>query len=299
MTLRRGVSLSLLVSMPLSVALAQGAAAPTAVPFELEGHNIVIGVEFKPGQRLPFAFDTGLYPGNIVTPEIAKRLGIKAKAKVGVRDAGGERADARFSTVASLHIAGLEMSDQPFAITSIPRKVIKRPGKDLLAGYIGAPLLADSVLCIDYSRRKLVQWHRPDFPADSLQSVPMQLNHGLPTVSVDIDGVPATLIVDSGADAALTIYIDFAQRHDFSHRYNVLDVGEGNGGNGRQFKTILTQAGNVQIGPGAALVNVPMQIIPQGMDPNWGIDGALGFPVLQQLDPCLDEAGGRFMYRGE
>jgi hypothetical protein len=299
MSLRLGASLSALAIVPLASGLARSAPAPAEIPFVLEGHNIVIDVEFRPGQRLPFAFDSGLSPGNIVTPDAARRVGIKPEADVGVRDAGGERASAKFSTVASLRIAGLELNAQPFAITSIPRKVIQRPKKGLLAGYIGAPLLADSVLCIDYSLRKLLYWHRYDFQTDNLESVPMQLNHGLPTVSVDIDGVPATLIVDSGADTALTIYIDFAARHDFSHRYNVLDVGAGNGGSGQRFQTILTQAGDVQIGPGAALSNVPMQIIPQGMDPSWGIAGAVGFPVLQQLNPCLDEAGGRFMYRGE
>ena len=296
---RLGTLCCLLVFGQFAGGLARAAGAPVEIPFELEGHNIVIGVDFGSGQRLPFAFDSGLAPGNIVTPEAAKRIGIKPEASLGVHDASGERVDARISKVAKLRIAGLELSDQLFAITSVPRKVLRRPGKGLLAGYIGAPLLADAVVCIDYTRRKLVHWHRPDFPGADLASVPMQLKHGLPTVSVDIDGAPATLIVDSGADTAITVYASFAQQHDFNRRYRISAVDHGNGGSGRQFQALSTQAGSTVLGPGAAFENTPMQVIPQGMDPDWGIDGTLGYQVLRQLNPCLDEAGGRLMYRGE
>ena len=283
----------------LAGGLARAAEPPVEIPFALEGHNIVIGVDFGQGRRLPFALDTGLAPGNLVTPEAAKRVGIEAQASLGVRDAGGARVDAHVAKVPSLRIAGLALSDQLFAVTRIPSQVLQRPGKGLLAGYIGAPLLADAVVCIDYGRRKLAYWHRADFPAAGLVSVPMQLKHGLPTVSVDIDGAPATLIVDSGADTAITVYASFAQRHDFIRRYRIRGTDQGNGGSGRSFQALLTEADSTKLGPGAAFENTPMQVIPQGMDPQWGIDGVLGFQVLQLLDPCLDEAGGRLLYRGE
>ncbi len=275
------------------------AAAPATIPFTLEGHNIVVEVQFSPNHRLAFALDTGLSKGNVITQKAAKSLGIKADTDMGVHDASGERAAAKLATVSSIQIGGVTLNDVPFAIVDIPGNVIKRPRGSSLAGFIGAPFMKDAVVCIDYSHRMLRHWKATDFDAADLVSIPMKLNHGLPTVEVVIDGHPATMIADSGAEAALTVYSSFAESNDFSRRYRPLGAETGNGGNGHNFQAVVTQADAVEIGPGAEFSNAPLQVIPQGLDPNWGIDGMIGFQLLKELNPCFDAESERLLYKGQ
>jgi predicted aspartyl protease len=269
------------------------------IPFKLEGHNIIVQMQLTPRSRLPFVFDSGLSNGNIITPEAARSAGIKPERDMGVRDAGGDRRAAGLARVPSIGIGAVTLKDVPFAITQIPREVLAMRGGGSLAGFVGAPLMKDAVLCIDYSHGQLRHANRTDFEAGALIAVPMKLNHGLPTVAVSIDGRPATLIVDSGAESALTVFASFAEANDFGHRYHPLGTQDENGGNGKPFEALIVQAEAVSLGPGAQFAKVPLEVIPQGMNPEWGIDGMMGFQMLRQLEPCLDRDGERLFYRGE
>eukprot|EP01035_Chromulina_nebulosa_P048292 gene48292-65511_t len=124
-----------------------------------------------------------------------------------------------------------------------------------------------------------------------MTSVPMALNHGLPTIVVDIDGAKARLIVDSGNNGAVVVYPAFATRHDFRKRYPDLVAHSGSDGSGQDFEVLNGEAKVVAISPDAAFQLVPLTVMPQGMDPAWGIDGMVGFEVLSRLNPCLDRDG--------
>lgn len=272
-------------------------AAPAEIPFVLEGHRIVVEAGARPERRPAFGVDTGLSNGMVVTPAAARTLGVKAQGDAGVSDATGKRVQARRGTLPELRLGAATLHEVPVAISEVPKAVLERPHGGSLSGYIGAPLLDGAVLCVDYGRQRLLRWDRGEFSADRQEAVPLQRVHGLPTVRVDIDGRTATLIVDTGAEPALTIYTSFAERNDFAQRYPALAAGAGNGGNGRAFQSVLTVAKTLGIGPGAEFNDVPMQVIPQGFDPAWGIDGALGFPILRELEPCLDVEGERLLYK--
>lgn len=290
---------SLLLTSVAAQPLLQPNAGPVVIPFLLEGANIVVDVELAPGRKLPFVFDSGLSNGNLVTPEVARALGLKPSAKQGVNDASGDHNAATLTTVTSVRIGGASLSKQVFAIVAIPEQVTERPGKTPLAGFIGAPLLENAVLCIDYQHQRMQRWARRDFDSSGLTSVPMTLNHGLPTIVVDIDGAKARLIVDSGNNGAAVVYPAFATRHDFRKRYPDLVAHSGNDGSGQDFEVLNGEAKLVAISPQAAFQWVPLTVMPQGMDPAWGIDGMIGFEVLSRLNPCLDRDGQRFLFRVE
>lgn len=199
-------------------------------PFLLEGTNIVVDVELVPGRRLPLVFDSGLSNANLVTPEVARALGLKASAKQGVNDASGDHNTAALITVPSIRIGGATLTRQTFGIVAIPEQVTRRPGKASLADFIGAPLLDNAVLCSDYEHQRMRRWARSDFDGRGMSSVPMTLNHGLPTFVVGIDGRKARLIVDSGNNGAVVVYPAFAAQHDFRKRYPDLVTHSGNDG---------------------------------------------------------------------
>jgi predicted aspartyl protease len=283
-------------------ALARGTdrATPSAdIPIQVERGNIVVDVELQPGHTLPFVFDTGLSHGNLVTPQAAARAGLEGGRELDIGDATGDVHRGRLLTVPRVRIGEAQLADQPYAIVDIPAPVTARPGKPPVAGFIGAPLLRDAVLCVDYGRGRLQRWPRTAFQAGELETVPMKLRRELPTLQVSIDGQRATLVVDTGSNGAITVYPAFARRAGFERRYPDLAPQRLGDGSGEASSVLVAEAAVVEIAPGAVFHHVPIGVIPQGMDPAWGIDGMIGYLVLSQLNPCLDRDGERFLFDAE
>jgi len=124
----------------------------------------------------------------------------------------------------------------------------------------------------------------------------MHSNHGLPTIEVSIDGVQATLIVDSGDNGGVDLFPAFADENNLRQRYPHLKLREGMAGGGQTFDVYSGLADAVAVDPGSTLRQVPLSLVAQAMDPVWGIDGLAGFQFLSRLNPCLDHDGQRFMW---
>lgn len=298
----RILSTCLLAGLLLAqAATARGPAVeePAEIPFQLEVGKIVVDAELEPGSKLPFVFDSGLSHGHLVTPEAARRIGLKGDSELSIGDATGDLHSGRLATVEKMRVGEAQLTDQVYAIVDIPDPVTERPGKPRLAGFLGAPLMKDAVLCVDYRSGRLLRWTRAAFEPRDLSSVPMKLRRELPTLQVTIDGQIATLIVDSGNNGAITVYPSFARRAKFLTRYPELVEQGVSDGSGVASSVLVAEADVVEFGPGAVFHHVPLAVIPQGMDPAWGIDGMVGYVVLAQLNPCLDRDGERFLFEAQ
>jgi hypothetical protein len=272
---------------------------PAEIPFEVESGKIVVDVELKPGRKLPFVFDSGLSHGNLVTPQAAAGIGLEGDKDLDIGDATGDLHQGKLATIARVRVGEAQLSNQLYAIVDIPEPVTARPGKPPLAGFLGAPLMKDAVLCVDFAHGRLQRWPRAAFTPGHLTMAPMKLRHELPTLEVKIDGQRATLIVDSGNNGAITLYPSFARRTNFAKRYPDLAPQDVSDGSGEASQVLTAEADMVEFAPGAVFQHVPLAVIPQGMDPAWGIDGMVGTVVLSQLNPCLDRDGERFLFGAE
>lgn len=269
---------------------------PAEIGFTLFKTGIVVEVALAPGLRLPFVFDTGLSAHNILAAATAKRLALTPQGKAGFRDSSGARGAAGVVTLPRIEIGPLVLKDPVFAVVPLPAGLRLRPPKPPIAGYLGPPLMQDAVLCIDYGDTVLRRWAHAAFDATGMASVPMPLNHGLPTIRVRIDGIPATLVVDTGSDSGVALFPAFVQAHQLRERYTDLQAGRALSGGGETFRVLKGYAGSVRIGS-TTLERVPLLFINQAFDPAWGIDGLAGYALLSRLDPCLDRAGERFLWQ--
>ncbi|HKY93041.1 MAG TPA: pepsin/retropepsin-like aspartic protease family protein, partial [Nevskiaceae bacterium] len=233
-----------------------------------------------PGKPLPFVFDSGLSDGNLVSTEAAKALGIEPNETVPT-DSGGT---ARIARVPKVRVGGAVLENQPTAVVSMPEAVTSRPGRPERAGFLGAPLLRDAVLCLDYGEQRMRRFARADFTAQGLQKFPMPLRHGLPTIDVDIDGQRATLVVDTGSNAAITLFPAFAALDGVARRYGGFPGGR-------------AEAGAVTFPDGNGFHHVPLVVGAQRLDPAWRIDGLVGSLILSQLEPCLDRDGEAILWQ--
>ena len=272
------------------------AGEPARIPFTLTRDNIVVSVELVPDHPLPFVFDSGLSVGNVVTVGTARRLGLVSKGRAHFTDSSGSSGSAGVTTIQRVRVGGAVLNDQTFAITEVPEQLTARKGKSPIAGFLGAPLMQGAVVCIDYRHKLLRRWDPSGFDASGLSSIPMRSNHGLPTIEVSIDGLQATLIVDSGNNGGVELFPSFADQYDLRKRYPHLKLLEGMSGGGQTFDVFSGVAGAVEIDPGSVLRQVPLSLVAQAMDPAWGIDGLAGYKLLSRLNPCLDRDGQRLMW---
>lgn len=292
-------------ALVLSAALLLSAAAhagaddqPTVIPFTVFKSNIVVEVTIPPGKTLPFAFDSGLSEGNILTVATARALGLELQGRARFTDSSGSRGVAAVAVMDWIEISGAVLRNQKFAIIPVSPTLIKRPDKPPIAGYIGAPLLKNAVVCVDYADRELRRWSSGGFDASGMASIPLQVNHGLVTITVHVDGVPATLAVDTGSDGGVQFFPEFVDKHDLHKRYTGMIPYTAMSGAGQTFRILRGTADTVRIGD-TTLNDVPMAFISQVFNPHWGIDGLLGYRVLSRLNPCIDRPSGRFVWAAD
>jgi hypothetical protein len=277
---------------------AAAAGKPAEIPFTLAGGYIIVEAELAPGHMLPFMFDSGLSGGNLISAEAAKAMGLATKGEVNVQDVSGNGDSAELTNVPRIRVGDAVLTDQTFAIAPAPH-LAQREGQAPLAGLLGAPLMRGAVVCIDYQQKVLRRWPRAGFDDSQLSSVPMRLNHGLPTIGMRIDGRHATMVADSGNNSGVEVYPAFAKKNNIRKRYPDLAVRHGVGGSGQTFEILLGVAGAVAVGPQTVLHQVPLLVVPQAMDPAWGIDGMAGFEFLSRLNPCLDRDGHRLLWNAK
>lgn len=275
---------------------ASAGTAPAQIPFSLYQGNIVVPVVLGDHPPLPFVFDSGLSHGNIITTQTAEKLGIKASGKVHLGDASGAGRSGGFTRIDHIRVGSVVLAKQPFAIVKVPSQVVARNGKPPIAGYIGAPLLKNAVVCVDYADKTLERWPRAAFKPQAYDKVPARVNHGLVTIYVIVDGLPAVVAIDTGNNGGVELFPAFVKAHHLLKRYPDMRAMKGASGAGNEFHMLGGTAGVVEFGPHTAVKNAALMFIAQSFDPAWRINGLVGYRALSRLDPCIDRAGGHVYF---
>ncbi len=296
--MKRWLGFVLAVLGGLAAGAAQAASGPVVIPFTLHNDNIVVMAALDSGPPLPFIFDSGLSHGGIVTAETAGKLGLKPQRDLSIGAAGGGPGHrAKLTTVRALHLGAATLVDPPFAIVDVPPQIVARDGQPPIAGFIGAPLLEGAVVCIDYGASRMQRWSRQDFVPGDAVAVAAPVNHGLVTVAAVVDGVRATLAVDTGNNGGVEFFPAFVRAHDLIDRYaKTLHPTQATSGTGQTFNTLSGIAQNVSFAPQVVLHDADLLFVAQAFDPTWGIDGLLGYAVLSRLNPCIDRDGGKLYF---
>lgn len=279
------------------VGTAGAAGAPVSIPFSLEDGAIVVEVRIDEGPPLPFLFDSGLSNGNLISIPAARLLGLRPQGALRFGDTSGSGHPAQRTGVRQLVVGKAKLGPQKFAIADLSRPIAERPAQPPIAGVLGAPLLEGAVLCIDYRHRRLQRWSRSAFDPAGYTVMPLHTEHGLPVATAILDGVPARLVVDTGNNGGVAVFPSYAEASGLRARYPDFVAQQGTGGSGEHFEILRTTVQEVAVSANTILRDLPLILVPQAVDPVWGIDGLMGYGVLAQLDPCLDRDGRRLMWK--
>ena len=211
-----------------------GGVHEAVLPFRLLNNHIYADVKVNGKGPYTFIFDTG--GANIVTPGLAKQLGLKIEGHVEARGAGSGTMDAGFTHVSELSLGAATMKDQAFG--AFPLEALSDiEGVDEI-GMIGFETFRRFVTRIDYGRGTLTLIDPQSFdPKDAGTPIPLSFDGNVAEIHARYDGVEGIFQLDTGARSSLTLTAPFVASHGLHRLAKGIEgvTGWGVGGPTRSF----------------------------------------------------------------
>ncbi len=228
-----------------------GGAPSTTIPVQIVNNHIY--GEAKVSGKGPFIFiyDTGGH--NIITPALAKELGLKVEGKLPGGGAGEAVMEGGFANGVDFSVGNATVKNQ-LAIV-IPLDKLGDIEGVPMPGMVGYETFRRFVTRVDYGASTLSLIDPAKFdPKDAGTPVKFVFNDHIPEVMGTIEGIPAKFDIDTGARSELTITKPFAETNKLreSHPKGVDAVdGWGVGGPSTGYVTRIKDMtiGDVKIGP--------------------------------------------------
>ena len=246
-----------------------------------------VAVSLNGAAPLRFLLDTG--GQNVISPSAAKHLGIDVVGGGTVGGGGAGLAKVRYATVRSVRVGAAEMRDQPFIVLDVHGSPFD--------GIIGYELLARFAARIDFRHQRLQLARDGRAFARAGVEVPMVFNERQPQVDGDVDGIPATLAIDTGSPPAVIVYAPFVRAHDLITRYHALPARETYSGVGGPVRTYLASARELRLGE-QRIDDVPLLLADAkaGGEANPTIAANIGDDILRRFTVVLDYRAGMIRF---
>jgi hypothetical protein len=275
--------------MPLAPApdfLISGGKTSTTIPFELRNNHIYLQVKLNGQGPFELLCDTG--GANIVTPELAKGIGLKYEGTLQGRGVGEKSEDVALTKIQTLQVGEATISNQLFAV--FPLSTLANVEGQPMHGLIGYEVFKRFVVKIDYENSRLTLMMPSSFSySGSGMAVPFKFNGHVPQVEGEIDAIPGKFDIDTGGRTSLTILAPFAEKHNLKARYGAkveAVVGWGIGGPARG---LVTRAKILKLGSIAIenpVTELSLQTKGAFIDPY--VAGNVGAGVLKRFNIIFD-----------
>lgn len=222
-----------------------GGAHEAVLPFKLINNHIYAEVEVNGKGPYTFIFDTG--GENVVTPKLAKALGLKVEGNIEARGAGSGTMEAGFTHVGALGLGEASMRDQAFG--AFPLDALSDVEGFDETGMIGFETFRRFVTRIDYGGNTITLID-PKFFDSKNAGIPVSLafDGNVAEIKASYDGIEGKFQLDTGARSSLTLTGPFVAAHDLrAHAGKGIEAmtGWGVGGPTRSF---VERGGTLDIG---------------------------------------------------
>ena len=270
---------------PPDFELAAGKTA-TTVPFELLNNHIYLNVKLDGQGPFHLLCDTG--GANIVTPEVAAKLGLKPEGTLQGRGVGEKSEDVGLTKIGKLEIGDATINDQLFAV--FPLASLAKVEGVACDGLVGYEVFKRFVVKVDYEQQELTLTLPSAFTySGSGVIVPFKFNNHIPQVDGEIDGIPGRMDIDTGSRASIDILAPFAEKHDLKARYAPpfeATTGYGVGGPAR---SLVTRASVLKLGE-VEVKNIVTELTTQkeGAFTDPYVAGNVGGGVLKRFNIIFD-----------
>lgn len=195
-------------------AIAAGSSA--TVPFELLNNHTYVQVKVNGKGPYRFLCDTG--GENVITPELARALELKAEGAFQGQGVGEKSADVALTKIDSIALGGVSLTGQVFAV--FPLSDLSKVEGIQVDGLVGYELFKRFTVKVDYANNRLT-FSLPYAPADRGAGaiVPFRFNGHIPQVDGEIDGIVGTFDIDTGSRSSLDLMAPFIEAHNLSAKY--------------------------------------------------------------------------------
>ncbi len=187
-----------------------GGAHQVTFPFELVNNHIYASVKINGKGPYVFIFDTGGV--NVVTPPLARALGIAVEGKTEARGGGEGSMEAGFVKVGAIDIGGAAINDTVFM--SVPLDSMAHIEGREIPGMVGFETFRRFVTRIDYGAHTITLMDPKSFDAkDAGTPVKLVFDGNIPEVEGSYMGHGGKFMIDTGARSALMIAAPFADKN--------------------------------------------------------------------------------------
>ncbi|HTP52382.1 MAG TPA: aspartyl protease family protein [Anaeromyxobacteraceae bacterium] len=263
-----------------------GGKTSTSVPFALVNNHIYVDVRLDGRGPFRMLCDTGGM--NILTPSLAKALGLKAEGALEGRGVGDRSEDVALAKVGSLRVGDATLRDQVFAV--FPLDTFEKVEGLRISGIIGYEVFRRFVVEVNYEERRLGLTLPKDFEYRGRGvAVPFQYNDKIPQVEGSIDGIPGKFDIDTGSRSTVDLTSPFVEKNDLKRKYPlsaVVVTGWGVGGPARSY---VTRGKELRIG--TVVVRAPVLLLSaqdKGAFSDPYLAGNVGGGVLKRFNITFD-----------
>jgi hypothetical protein len=220
-------------------------ATSTTVPFTLRDGLILVSVSIDGAEPLPFLVDSGGL--NLLTPEAAKKIGVKLGGNLPVNGVGASEATAHFAQIARYQVGQAELLDQQFLVIPLPPIITSRgAGQEPIAGLIGYEVFRRFCVTIDYHEHQLTLAMPSQQQHPSGEALHLFFDNRTPFIKGALDGAEGYFGFDTGDDGAVTLFKSFYAAHNFP--VELPGIRSEQGGVGGVTSTVLTRVDSLTLG---------------------------------------------------
>jgi hypothetical protein len=181
------------------------------LPFKLINNHIFAYVKIDGKGPYLFIFDTGGV--NVVTPPLAKSLGLKVEGKMEARGAGSGTMETGLTKVDKVELGDATVMAQTFA--AFPLDALSDVEGFDQSGMIGFETFRRFVTRIDYGAHTITLIDPKYFDAkDAGVAVPLKFDGNVAEIDATYDGIAGVFQLDTGARTSLTLTSAFVAKHE-------------------------------------------------------------------------------------
>lgn len=227
-----------------------GGKVSTVLPFELFDNRQMTEVKINGQGPFTFGLDTG--GGNLITPELAGKLGLELTDEFKVSGAGEGRVPAWWTRVEKVEAGELIATNQRFLVLSL-EEIKKAIGFNEFDGLLGRELFHSLTTKIDFEKNELVFTNPEKFEyKGSGEIIPFEFSGHIPQIVGEIDGIRVQIVIDTGDRSSLTLFVPFYEKNGFRKKYperlkGVTGWGIGGAIPSEMFRLQKIQIGNLEL----------------------------------------------------
>ena len=269
----------------------------TTVPFILHDNRVFLKTHIGK-KTFHLLLDTG--GGIVIDMDAANRLQLPLTAQGNITGTGEKPAPLFRSMIDTIQIGGLQILNKDAMVISL-REIKEALGLDFLDGVVGYEIFRQFITEINFATSSVTLYEKETFRTpDNSYAIPFRLLNGrIPVIKVNIDGIEAEFIIDTGDRSNLTLFPKFSDDNNFRSRYTLSDTMLTGYGIGGPINGQLLTLKKINIGEALVVENVLTRIptIRAGaFNRSDSVKGSIGNGFLKQFRKIMFDYFNKIIY---